>query len=47
LFRKDYSYEVDFMQEFLKKNDRKLAWSFNFVFLYMIMSFGSEWVIVV
>ena len=47
LFRKDYSYEVDFMQEFLKKNDRKLGWSFNFVFLYMIMSFGSEWVIVV
>ena len=30
-----YSYEVDFIQEFLKKNEKKLARSFNFTFRYI------------
>jgi len=27
-----YWYEADFMHELLKKNKRKLVWSFNFTF---------------
>ena len=30
-----YSYEVDFIQGLLKKNEKKLARSFNFTFLYL------------
>jgi hypothetical protein len=30
-----YSYEVDFIQGFLKKNEKKLAPSFNFMFRYV------------
>ena len=30
-----YSYEADFIQELLKKNEKKLAWSFNFMFCYI------------
>ena len=30
-----YSYETDFIQRFLKKNQKKLAPSFNFTFRYM------------
>jgi len=30
-----YSYEADFIQELLKKNDKKLARSFNFTFRYI------------
>jgi hypothetical protein len=30
-----YSYEVDFIQGFLKKNEKKLARSFNFTFRYI------------
>jgi hypothetical protein len=30
-----YSYEADFIQEFLKKNEKKLARSFNFTFRYI------------
>jgi hypothetical protein len=30
-----YSYEADFIQEFLKKNENKLARSFNFTFRYI------------
>jgi hypothetical protein len=30
-----YSYEADFIQGFLKKNEKKLAQSFNFTFLYI------------
>ena len=30
-----YSYEVDFIQELLKKNEKKLACSFNFTFHYI------------
>ena len=29
-----YSYETDFIQEFLKKNEKKLARSFNVMFRY-------------
>ena len=30
-----YSYETDFMQGLLKKNEKKLAQSFNFTFRYI------------
>jgi hypothetical protein len=30
-----YSYEADFIQELLKKNEKKLARSFNFMFCYI------------
>ena len=30
-----YSYEVDFIQGFFKKNEKKLARSFNFTFRYI------------
>jgi uncharacterized protein YaeQ len=30
-----YSYEADFIQGFLKKNEKKLARSFNFTFRYI------------
>ena len=30
-----YSYEADFIQGFLKKNEKKLARSFNFTFHYI------------
>ena len=30
-----YSYEADFIQGILKKNEKKLAWSFNFTFRYI------------
>jgi hypothetical protein len=30
-----YSYEADFIQELLKKNEKKLARSFNFTFRYI------------
>jgi hypothetical protein len=30
-----YSYEADFIQRLLKKNEKKLARSFNFTFRYM------------
>ena len=30
-----YSYEADFIQRFLKKNEKKLALSFNFTFRYI------------
>ena len=30
-----YSYEADFIQGLLKKNEKKLAWSFNFMFRYI------------
>ena len=30
-----YSYEADFVQELLRKNDKKLALSFNFTFRYI------------
>jgi hypothetical protein len=30
-----YSYEVDFIQGLLKKNEKKLAQSFNFTFRYI------------
>ena len=30
-----YSYEADFIQGLLKKNGKKLAWSFNFTFRYI------------
>ena len=30
-----YSYEADFIQGFLKKNEKKLARSFNFTFCYI------------
>ena len=30
-----HSYETDFIQEFFKKNEKKLAWSFNFTFRYI------------
>jgi hypothetical protein len=30
-----HSYEADFMQELLKKNEKKLARSFNFTFRYI------------
>ena len=30
-----YSYEADFIQGPLKKNEEKLAWSFNFTFRYI------------
>ena len=30
-----YSYEADFIQRLLKKNEKKLAWSFNFTFRYI------------
>ena len=30
-----YSYEADFIQALLKKNENKLAWSFNFMFRYI------------
>jgi hypothetical protein len=30
-----YSYEADFIQGLLKKNEKKLAWSFNFTFRYI------------
>ena len=31
-----YSYEADFIQELLKKNEKKLARSFNFTFRYIV-----------
>ena len=34
-----YSYETDIMQGLLKKNETKLARSFNFTFRYIDMSF--------
>ena len=30
-----YSYDADFIQGFLKKNEKKLAWTFNFTFRYI------------
>jgi hypothetical protein len=30
-----YSYEADFIQGLLKKKEKKLAWSFNFMFRYI------------
>jgi hypothetical protein len=30
-----YSYEADFIQGLLKKNEKKLAWSFSFTFRYI------------
>jgi hypothetical protein len=30
-----YSYEADFIQGLLRKNEKKLAWSFNFMFRYI------------
>jgi hypothetical protein len=30
-----YSYEADFIQGLLKRNEKKLAWSFNFTFRYI------------
>jgi hypothetical protein len=30
-----YSYETDFIQRLLKKNEKKLAWSFNLTFRYI------------
>ena len=29
-----YSYEEYFIRELLKKNEKKLSWSFNFIFCY-------------
>ena len=31
------SYEADLIQGFLKKNEKKLAWSFNFTFRYILV----------
>ena len=33
--RRLYSYDADFIEEFLKKNEKKLAWSFTFTFHYI------------
>jgi hypothetical protein len=30
-----YSYKADFMQRLLKKNEKKLVWSFNFTLRYI------------
>ena len=30
-----HSHETDFIQELFKKNEKKLAWSFNFTFRYI------------
>jgi hypothetical protein len=30
-----YSYEADFIQGLLKKNEKKLTWSFNLTFCYI------------
>ena len=30
-----YSYDAEFIQGLLKKNEKKLAWSFNFTFHYI------------
>jgi hypothetical protein len=32
-----YSYEADFIQGLLKKNEKKLARSFNFTFRYILV----------
>ena len=39
-----YSYEADFIQGFLKKNEKKLARSFNFTFRYIdnVLSLNSS-----
>jgi hypothetical protein len=39
-----YSYEADFIQELLKKNEKKLARSFNFTFrfIYDVLSLNNS-----
>jgi hypothetical protein len=38
------SYEADFMQGLLKKNEKKLARSFNLTFLYIdVLSLNNSW----
>jgi hypothetical protein len=40
-----YSYEVDFIQGLLKKNEKKLARSFNIKFRYIddVLSLNNSW----
>ena len=40
-----YSYEADFIQGLLKKNEKKLSQSFNFTFRYIddVLSLNNSW----